>query len=236
MLIAIFHGPELAGQYTAAYRLFLFLNLPAFFTAYSMLPTLTRLAEADDAESEHRIVASSLKLLAAYGLAVVGGTELLGHLALKILFGPDYTAAGPTLVLLSSGAMWYVVGFTAGYSLLAVRRNSSFLRGAAVASILNVALNLALIPPLGMTGAGIATLVSFLCASLVWLDARGVLRESRFSIMIPLGFATVLAVCAQEIDEFPIYVATAIVTLGLAATQTAGVVTRIGRHRPVRTS
>lgn len=201
LILAFTHSNREAGLYSAPYRLFLVLNLVAVFAACAMLPTLSRFAADEEAASADHLLASSFGLLATYGLVALGIVELVGGDLLAGLFGSQFRTGSTTFVLLTAGVGWYSIGYPAGYSLIALGRNARFLQGAAVASILSVGLDLALIPPFGMRGAGFATLVAFAAAALVWLRARGVLHRGA-GTLIALALATALAVFAALAPGF----------------------------------
>jgi O-antigen/teichoic acid export membrane protein len=194
IILAVSHSNNEAGLYSGAYRLFLVLNVVGVFAAYAMLPTLARLADAGAQLEADRLVRSMLAALAGYGLLTLALVELGGADALGLLFGTHFRAASEAFVLLAAGVAWFVVGYPAGYSLIAQGENARFLRGAATASIVSVGLDLALIPPLGMPGAGLATMIAFAAATLVWLSARQMLERAAISILLALTAASALAV------------------------------------------
>ena len=194
IILAASHSNSQAGLYSAPYRLFLVLNLVGIFAAYAMLPTLARLSAAGVEVEADQLLRSVLAALAGYGLLTLGVIELGGGEVLGLLFGEPFRAASDAFVLLAAGVAWFAVGYPAGYSLIARGENTRFLRGAATASILSVGLDIALIPPLGMSGAGLATMLAFAAGTLVWLSTRGMLGRSAIPILLSLSAASALAV------------------------------------------
>lgn len=63
--------------------------------------------------------------------------------------------------------------------------------GAATASILSTTLDFLLIPPMGMKGAGLATMIAFAASSLVWLSARGLIDRHTLPILAAATGSTV---------------------------------------------
>jgi O-antigen/teichoic acid export membrane protein len=194
IILAASHSNREAGLYSAPYRLFLVLNLVGVFAAYAMLPTLARLADARVHGDADRLVRSTLAVLAGYGLVALGLVELVGTDVLGLLFGASFRAASKAFVLLVAGVAWYAIGYPVGYSLIARGENARFLHGAATASVLSIGLDIALIPRLGMTGAGLATMGAFAGAALVWLSARGLLGRAAMPIVVSLSVTSALAV------------------------------------------
>jgi O-antigen/teichoic acid export membrane protein len=187
IILAASQSNREAGLYSAAYRVFLVLNLVGVFAAYAMLPTLARLSDANGEADADRLVGSAIAGLASYGLVTLGIVELVGGDALAALFGPSFRAASGAFVLLAAGVAWYSVGYPAGYSLIARGENARFLRGAATASILCIGLDFALIPLIGMAGAGLATMLAFAAGAIVWLSSRGLLGQTAIPILLALS-------------------------------------------------
>ncbi len=200
IILAASHSNRQAGLYSAPYRLFLVLNLVGVFAAYAMLPTLARLADARGQADADWLVRSALAVLAGYGLFTLGLAELKGADALGALFGAPFREASGAFVLLAAGVAWYAIGYPAGYSLIALGENARFLRGAATASVISIGLDIALIPPLGMSGAGLATMLAFAAAALVWLSARGLLGRQTLPIVAALIGTSGLAVTVAFSD------------------------------------
>jgi O-antigen/teichoic acid export membrane protein len=193
IILAASHSNRQAGLYSAPYRLFLVLNLVGVFAAYAMLPMLARLEDARVQADADQLVRSVLAALAGYGLVALGVVEIGGEGILGVLFGASFRVAAGAFVLLAAGVAWYAIGYPAGYSLIARGHNARFLRGAATASIVSIGLDVVLIPPLGMQGAGLATMVAFAAAGLVWLSARGLVTRAAIPT---LGALTVTSVAA----------------------------------------
>jgi O-antigen/teichoic acid export membrane protein len=193
IVLAATHSNREAGLYSASYRLFLVLNLVGVFAAYAMLPTLARVTDPHTDANADRLVLSTLSPLAGYGLFTLALVELAGADALGALFGASFRAASDAFILLAAGVAWYAVGYPSGYSLIARGENARFLWGAATASILSIGLDLALIPPLGMSGAALATMTAFAAAALVWLSARGLLGRAAIPLLLALSTTSALA-------------------------------------------
>jgi O-antigen/teichoic acid export membrane protein len=92
-------------------------------------------------------------------------------------------AVDPLRVLLFAGALASVSGLL-GYALIAGGRQASALRLAIVALVLNLALNLALVPPLGVDAAAAVALGSevVMVAGGLWLVRRELDLRPRFRI------------------------------------------------------
>ncbi|MGI8438678.1 MAG: oligosaccharide flippase family protein [Thermoleophilaceae bacterium] len=193
VLIAAFRSSAEAGLYSAAYRIFLLLNVIATFAAYALLPRVSREVAAGRLGGAARLLGGAIPELAAYGFVALGAIELAGEPLLALLFGPRFVSMAPTLTVLAVAVAWYAVGYPVGYGLMAGGRGRSFLAGAGTAGLLAFALDLLLIPPYGALGAAAATLIAFVVATLIWLKLASLLGRGLRMTLATLTTASVLA-------------------------------------------
>lgn len=199
VLLAAIRSIEEAGLYSAPYRLFLALNVVGIFAAYALLPLIARAVDAGTGAEAERLVVSCLMPLAGFGLLCLGMAEVAGSQLLELVFGTPFAAMGTTFVLLCAAVPWYAIGYPVGYSAIATGRQRRLLAGAGVAGVINVVLNVALIPPLGAEGAALATTVAMLAAALTWLRAQGLLARLAALVSV-LAIATAGAGAAAIFD------------------------------------
>jgi O-antigen/teichoic acid export membrane protein len=198
IILAITRSEREAGLYTAAYRLFLAANLAGIVAAYVQLPILSRAVAVGDDAAASASLKRALYFLACYGTAVVGAVEVGGHVILATLFGSRFVSMTPVLTLLCMGVVWYSVGYPAGYTLIARGHTKGLLAGAATSAVLNVSLDIVLIPLTGPIGAGAATFVAFVAGTLVWMHAHemlhgwGLRTVAALTIVTLGGFAVLL--------------------------------------------
>lgn len=158
LLLRVFRDSAAVGVFAAAYALVSFLSNVGMSYGASVLPAISR--PGIDAPAAGDIYVSStfgaLVLtvpVAAGGLVVSGG--LMG-----LLYGESFLSGTlPLQVLLwTVPAVW--VRFVAQSALVAGREQRAILRITVVAAILALILYVALIPPFGMLGAALATLIT----------------------------------------------------------------------------
>ena len=198
ILLSVTRSAEEAGLYSAPYRLFLALNVLGTFAAYALLPRIARAVEAG-ADADAAAMAGlrrALLPLAGYGLLVLGAVEIAGDDVLRLLFGGRFAGQADVFLVLCLAVPWYTVAFPVGYALIARDANRRFLAGAAAAGILNIALNVALIPLFGPIGAAVATAVALIAGSFVWLRAHSMLIRETATPIALVTFATVAALAA----------------------------------------
>lgn len=119
-----------------------------------------------------RVVGASV-VLAALAVVVLGS---VGPFLIPFLYGTEFAAAVPALLALGPGVMALAASRSSGGFLIRLDRPWVVTGLAAGALAVNVALNLVLIPPLGIVGAGLASSVAY--ALLASSHVRWLLRSS----------------------------------------------------------
>ena len=136
-------------------------------------PRFAELYEKGDLAKLQRLVTISARVILAMNMGFTLGYVLLGRLFLRLVFGPAYLGAYiPLLILLVGQAVNSAAG-SVGMLLNMTRHERDTAKGLAVSAILNVVLNLLLVPLLGIIGAAIATAVSLITWKvLLWQVVR----------------------------------------------------------------
>jgi O-antigen/teichoic acid export membrane protein len=170
IFLRIFHTPATVGQYAAAYTLISFLlNLGTTY-GQSLLPTLTRQLGTGQ---ERSLYDMAMAQVFAAGLPIAAGGALTAPLIIPLVFGPGYEPGVLALEIL----LWSIpIAFFRNVpqtALIAVGRQDQVLRITFWAAVLNLALNLGLIPRYGIPGAAIATLATELIRTVATLASAG---------------------------------------------------------------
>lgn len=192
LLLGFLAGAAQVGLYGVAYKpVTVAIALPATYFV-GLFPLLSR-SWKEGPEAFSRLVRRSLRWSATVALPIgVGGTFLASPL-IRFLFGAPYIDAVPALQLLCWSAVLVVLRGTHRWALQAAGLLRLDLVCASVAVVVNVALNLVLIPRYGIVGAAAATVA----AEAVWLVAVSLSFHWRLmpaGLLAPLGRATLAAV------------------------------------------
>jgi O-antigen/teichoic acid export membrane protein len=221
VLLGVIKGNAAVGAYAVAYRLF---ETTLFLTFSVQGATFPVMAAADDPA----IVARQ----ASRGLAVAGSVYAMFFAVclcdapgvIRLLFGPTYThVSAGALRWLSAAPLCYLAGALSTSALQAVRRRPYILASAVVALVVNVALNLVLIPRMSGTGAALATTVSYAvlaAVALVGLARAGVRVPVSRALLAPVltGAAMAGVLLALPLPTAAdVAVATAVVAAGWLA-------------------
>ncbi len=156
IFLRAFWTPADVGQYVAAYTLISFLLNLGIAYSQSLLPTLTRLAP--EPVRQKALYQTSMAQVFAAAFPVAAGGFLLAPGIIRFVFGPGYDPSTTALQVL----IWTVpVAFYRNVpqmALIAAGRQDRVLRITFVSAMLNLLLNILVIPRYGMVGAALATL------------------------------------------------------------------------------
>ncbi|MEM8801585.1 MAG: polysaccharide biosynthesis C-terminal domain-containing protein [Pseudomonadota bacterium] len=173
VMLGLLSTPEETGIYGVAARFFLLMSLPLQAAIAQMSQRIARhhAMGATDELARTACAAANRELLSALALAL---PSTVAAFYVEAIFGPGFAPATiPMLILIWTrvilaffGQPGAVLGVTDYVGTLAV--------STALTALMNVALNATLIPPLGASGAAIATASSFglMTLSHIWLLRR----------------------------------------------------------------
>lgn len=200
LLLAALAGPVVVGIYGAAYRLFEATLLVSNALVSAFVAMFSYLSGTDAAAAFQRAIKLVLVLLAPATVALA----LLAEPLLQFAFGDSFDAAAAPLRALAGTAI--VLGVVMMTLALVVSREDprASVRPFAAALTANVALNLALIPGLGATGAGLAMLATeCLLAGLLLRRARRILGPLQLGQIAagPLTGATAMALVLAAVPR-----------------------------------
>lgn len=183
LIVGALLGATEAGIYTVAMRSAQFVSFPLLVANTIIAPILAAAHQNGDRGKMERLlrISSRLTLLVAMPIGLVPilfGSELLG-----LVFGPSFSAGAPVLAILA-GAQVLNVAF-GSVALVLKMCNLEWLVavGIGLAAMLNIALNIALIPRLGIEGAALASLISLVSwNALLWGWVRGRLNVTASAV------------------------------------------------------
>jgi O-antigen/teichoic acid export membrane protein len=104
-------------------------------------------------------------MMAAAAYAIAIPTCILAPWLVRLLYGPGYEASAPMLAVLVWSLLFTNLGVARGAFLTSMNWTRPYLMTVALGGIVNVALNLVLIPRWGGMGAVIASLVAYWVAT-----------------------------------------------------------------------
>jgi O-antigen/teichoic acid export membrane protein len=123
-------------------------------------PYVSRLYTGGEMERLQRLATTSARVILLLAFPVAGAFIFFGEEILSMVFGKEYAPGQTPLAILCVGQLFSAAAGSVGMLLNMAGYERDTARGFAVATAFNVILNIILIPPLGMTGAAIATAAS----------------------------------------------------------------------------
>ncbi len=171
-LINAFIGTAATGQYVLATNLAEALWILPYALSVALLPRVSTASVATAQQVTARALRVALAISAAGGLVLF----LLAELVLRLVYGPENVVAAPALRILLFGTVIFSAQKLLANYFIGQGKASWFLRATFIAMVVNVALNLWLIPLFGwgIKGAALASTVSYTLSTgiLAWLFAR----------------------------------------------------------------
>ena len=158
IFLRILRDTTTVGYYAAAYAPISFLLNVGVAYSLSLLPTLTRLRH--DPAAERDLYHTSSAHVMAVALPVAVGGLLVARQIIALIFGPEFVPAGSALAILICSVPMSAVRDLSVVALLSRGREDLLFRILTASAAMSVVLCLALIPPFGMIGAAVATLVT----------------------------------------------------------------------------
>jgi O-antigen/teichoic acid export membrane protein len=168
LMIGAMKGAKAAGIYSAANRGAVLVLLVLFAANAAFSPIIAKLWAKGELQKLQSTVKKAIRIGIVVAFPFVVLLVLFGKYYL-LLFGQDFVIGVQPLVIMTIG-QWIVVAFGSGNILLQMSGNEKAAAiGTGVSALVNITLNLLLIPKYGMTGAAIALVVGQIVAGWIIL-------------------------------------------------------------------
>jgi len=159
LMLGFMRSPEEVGVYNASSRLSEFVSFSLFVINIGLAPMISKLYASKQISSLQKLVTKTSRITLLIALPIIlillfGGRYILS------LFGPDFILGYNCLIILAGAQLVSILAGSSGY-LLTMTGNENSATGAMIISLLiNVLLNILLIPKFGIIGAAYSTAVS----------------------------------------------------------------------------
>jgi O-antigen/teichoic acid export membrane protein len=201
VLLAARAGATAAGRYAAAYRLLETVVFVSWTVARAVFPVM---AAAPDARRVRRAAESGLVVLTTVFLPYTVLLWCRGPDVLRLLYGAELARqSATTLAWLAPAPLLFGAGYLAGLVVLSGGPTPRLLVGSIGALVVNVGLNLVLIPRYGPVGAAVSTSASY-AAQVLLLYPAVRRRVGRPAVLQPLLPATGAAAVAALVLLLPL--------------------------------
>lgn len=196
--IAHLMGISQTGIYSASCALANLLMLLSWPIGVVLFPSVSRLWERGDHEKVKSYFQYSLKLFLTLAIPATAGLFFLSQPLLGILATPEFEAGGFLVLLLSIGVTFAGVFLINEYTIYLVKKTGWLPLINATGALTNIAINIVLIPRIGIMGAAVSTVVSYFIISVIiglW-GRRNVKYKMDFIFTFKIISATaIMSVC-----------------------------------------
>jgi O-antigen/teichoic acid export membrane protein len=162
-----------AAVYSASYTLGGLVSLLYTPITFALFPTIASLWERKEPSRVKNYLEYSTRLFLGLAVPATAGLYILSQPLLAILTTSEYVVGGSLVLLIAVGTILLGIYQMNVYIIVLVRQTKWLPLMIAVAAATNAGINLALIPRVGIMGAAISSIVSYLVlAAIVTLWAR----------------------------------------------------------------
>jgi O-antigen/teichoic acid export membrane protein len=159
VMLSLMKGDDVVGWYNAAYRLIFVLMLIPTAVVSSIFPVISRLYVSSK-NSVRLAYEISFKYLLIIGLPIAVGTTILADRIILLIYGKEFSHSIIALQILIWVALLMFLTYLLGNTLGAVDKQRKVLQVTGIGAVVNVVLNLLLIPRLSYVGASIVTVAT----------------------------------------------------------------------------
>ena len=179
VMLSAMKGDAVVGWYNAAYDLVLGLKpIPQLFMN-ALFPLMSSYFVSSN-ESLKIVFEKSFKYLFVLGLPISLGITLLADKFILLFYGQQFSNSIIALQILAWDMILYTLWFNASFILIVVNKQKLWAIVAMLTALINIILNLILIPSLSYVGAALSTIIAeSLCVILVYYF---VLAETKTTI------------------------------------------------------
>lgn len=161
ILVGFFAGPVAVAYYTLGKQALQFVGAPMSALGFALSPSYGAQKAQGNADTAAQIYETALSKGLLLYIPAGAGLALLAEPIVLLVFGTDYAGAIPVVQVFSIMAVLQSVTKLTGHGLDYLGRAKARAVVKGVTAVLNVGLNVVLIPLYGATGAAIATVVTF---------------------------------------------------------------------------
>jgi O-antigen/teichoic acid export membrane protein len=183
--IGYYMGSEAVGKYSAAYNLTFYIqNLLVASVSLTITPMIVEKLNKEGYTASKVFIKESLLWFCLIGSAITLGFAAIGSDIFILTASSKYAEAAAIIAPVICGGFLFGV-FTVAAGELFVRKNSkemAVIMG--IAAIMNVALNMILIPHMGLMGAACATLIPEIFLAAIGLWKLGAFSEPKQMMLL----------------------------------------------------
>lgn len=160
-MISYFMGVTATGIYSAAYGLASYASFALLPLQTVLFPTVSKLYTENNLEETRNYLKYSFKYFMMIAIPSAFGLSILAKPVLQILTTPEFVPGSIIVPFVALSAILYSLFQVSVNLIYLVKRTQLIVRLLSISAALNIALNLILIPRMGILGAAVATLTAY---------------------------------------------------------------------------
>ncbi|MGB9940893.1 flippase [Methanosarcina sp.] len=168
VMLSMIKGDAMVGWYAASYRLIDALSIIPVVLMSSMYPVFSRFY-VSSRDSLQFALSKSFKLLAIIAIPIGIGTTILAERIIVFLYGAQFLPSVSALQILIWASVLSFVNYPPSTYFTSTNRQTTLMVFTFIGAILNIILNLILIPRFSYNGAAVATVSSELVVGLLMI-------------------------------------------------------------------
>ncbi|MFC6905804.1 flippase [Halalkalicoccus tibetensis] len=175
VLVGVFLAPLAVSYYVVAKQVMTFLKAPATSLGFSISPRYSEQVQKGNFDIASKLYSEALSSMLMLYIPAAVGLIIVAEPTLAIMFGPEYVGGAVVLQILTLYLVAQTIAYITegGLDYLGRAKLRGYAKGGA--AIINLILNIILIPTIGISGAAISTAVVYalyvgLCVYLVDLE------------------------------------------------------------------
>lgn len=191
ILVGYFLNPVAVGYYMLGKQITDFVIAPATTIGFSISPTYGEQKVTNKLERAANLYETTFEYVVTLYVPAAVGMAILAEPTVRLIFGADYLGAVPVVQVFSLYVLLRAIDKITNDSLDFIGRAGARAYAKSATAVANFALNIALIPTLGVVGAALATVITY-----VFLVAYEVyLIYTEFSLSLVRLARTTAIVC-----------------------------------------
>jgi O-antigen/teichoic acid export membrane protein len=180
-VIGYFLGATSVGIYSAGYGLGCFIQMPAGILGFVLPPTLSKLYDEGKMEEVKIHLRYSLKYLLALAIPFVFGAAVLAEPILRFFSTAEIASQGYFILpLIALSSLFYGTYVVIAHILVVAKKTKIVGLIWIIAGVVNLGLNIVVVPHLGILGAALTTLIAYSLA--LGIGSYYSFKEFKFSI------------------------------------------------------
>lgn len=221
-MLGLMKGDYEVGLYSTSVRIYNLVNQVVASVAFVVMPQLAISFAKDDFKRVNELLRYALNFIVVLGLPCLVGINIICSSIIGTLGGNEYLGASTSLHILSlSLACSFIGGWIGNMMMLPSGRDAVCLRSGVISAVLNVVLNIFIIPIYGLNGAAFTTFLAELTGIMVmwpYIDKRIKIEKLFKMVKAPVVGSIFIAIIGLFVPKIiNSYVLISCVTISISA-------------------